>query len=157
MGWLNRKLDKWASDSQRKEMADFIDRLRTMDGTDLGLVVAMATTFRHQLEAKGHNPMDPILYTRQNPDFCYLLSSTAVTFQKEGKPQDAAALMVWVHTARAGLRLELRSLGRELWKQLERGFPYVEETALPFRIITGTELNIEGATDFPIGLTPEPL
>lgn len=157
MGWFSRIFNTWAADTQRKEMADFIDLLRAMDGTELGLVVAVATHFRHELEADGHKPMDPILYTRQNPWFCHLLSSTAITCQKKGRLQDAASLMIWLHTARASLRLELRSLGRELWKQLERGFPYVEEAALSYRIFSGTELNIEDATEFPIGFTPEPL
>lgn len=65
--------------------------------------------------------------------------------------------MVWLHTFRSAARLELRSLGREMWKELERGFPYIEESAMLFWELTGRKLDIDGATSFPIGLTPDPI
>lgn len=157
MGWFTRKFDSWASKKQRTEMADFIARLRSMDSSEIGHVVACATHLRHQLEAEGHIPIDPINYVAINPMFPLLLSRTTIGFQKQGRLQDAAALMVWLHTARAGVRLELRFLGRELWKELERGFPYVEEAADNVKVLFGKQLDISEATTFPFGLTPEPL
>ena len=77
--------------------------------------------------------------------------------KKKNNPIAASALMVWAHTARAGIRLELRSLGRELWRELSRGFPHVDEAAASFKALSGRSLNIEGAKQFPKGLTPEPL
>lgn len=157
MGWFSRLFDKWATGKQREEMANFVSLLRAMDGAELGHVVALATHVRHQLEAMGHNPMDPIIYTAINPGFPLFLSRTTIALQKQNRPQDAAAFMVWVHTARAGVRLELRGLGRELWKELSRGFDHVNEGALSLLMVTGVSINIEGSDEYPKGLTPEPL
>ena len=157
IGWLARKIDAWASNKQRQEMTHFVSLLKSMDGSEIGVVVAVATHVRHQLEAQGHNPTDPIAYTAINPEFALLLSRTAISLQKQQRLQDAAAFMVWLHTARAAIRLELRSLGRDLWRELARGFPHVEEGALSCHLLLGVRPNIEGADQFPQGFTPEPL
>jgi hypothetical protein len=155
MGWFTQKVDKWESDQQRAEMADFVARLKAMDGAEIGNVVAVATHFRHSLEDDGHDPMDPIAYVAVNPGFLLFLSTTANRLKKQRKEQEAAAFMIWTNTARAGARLELRGLGREMWRELSRGFPHVEEAARDFRFRTGIGLNIVDAEQFPLGLTPE--
>lgn len=137
-------------------MESFTRHLRAMDGPELGLVVAVATHVRHQLEALNHSPSDPILYVAQNPGYPLFLRKRAVQLQKDQRPQDAAAFMIWLHTARAGLRLELRMQGRDMWKELSRGFPHVLEASTSFYLASGVLLNTEGACEFPIGLTPEP-
>jgi len=157
MDWFTRKVDKWASDKQRTEMADFVARLRAMDGVEIGNVVAVATHFRHSLEDDGHNPMDPIAYVAVNPGFPLFLSATASRLEKLQKKQEAAAFMIWTHTARAGARLELRGLGREMWRELSRGFPHVKKGAQDFRSLTGIHLNIADAEQFPFGLAPDSL
>ena len=156
MGWLTKKFDQWASSKQREELTRFIDMLRSMDGAELGHVVALATHLRHGLEDEGHNVMDPIVYTAQNVTFALFLSRTSIQLQKKQQTQEAAGMMIWLHTVRAAIRLELRSLGRDMWRQLERGFPYVEESALHFRQLSGVWLNISDARQFPAGLSPEP-
>ena len=74
MGWFTNKIDKWASGSQEKQFVEFLNRLRAMDGSELGWVVAMATDRRHVLEADGHRVSDPIMYVVENPDFLPSLS-----------------------------------------------------------------------------------
>ena len=44
-----------------------------------------------------------------------------------------------------------------MWKELERGFPYVEEQKPALEELTGKTVNIEGYQNFPKGLNPEPL
>jgi hypothetical protein len=156
MGWLSNKINKWSSDKQREELASFVDNLRAMDAPEIGYVLAIATHIRHGMEGDGHNIMDPIVYTAQNPGFALFLSRMIIEAQKQGRTQEAAGLMIWLHTARAGIRLELRSFGREMWAQLERGFPYVQQAALAGLPIAATHANITGATQFPAGFTPTP-
>jgi hypothetical protein len=157
VGWFSRKVENWASNNMRQELESFIASLRAMDGSEIGIVVAMATHLRHQLESMGHMPMDPIVYVAVNPRFPLLLSQTIGDFQKQERFRDAAALLIWAHSARAGSRLELRALGRELWRELARGFPHVEDGARSVAEMTGSRLNTQGANEFPKGLTPEPL
>jgi hypothetical protein len=150
-------LNKWATSIQRKEIKEFICNLKVMDSQELGFVVAVATDIRHRLESEGHVLMDPISYVALEPQFPHFLSSTIVRLQKQGQPVDAAGMMIWAHTFRAANRLELRGLGREMWGELERGFPYIEESASGFMRLTGKWLDISGANSFPIGLSPKPL
>jgi len=98
MGWLMNKINRLSSDKQRDEMTHFVDMLRAMDSAELGHVVAIATHMRHTLESEGHNVMDPIVYAGQNIGFPLFLSKSINEAQKQSRMQDAAALMVWVHT-----------------------------------------------------------
>lgn len=157
VGWFARKFDKWASGKQASEFIEFLKRLRAMDGEELGLVVALATDRRHILEADGHLVSDPTIYVAANPDFTFQLSRATIQHQKQGNLVLAAALMVWIHTLRAGTRLELRQYGRDMWRELQRGFPYVEQAALDAEHLFGKRLNVEGFNEFPKGLTPDPL
>lgn len=156
MGWLSRKVDHWASDKQREELASFVSNLKAMDGAEIGYVLAIATHIRHGMEGDGHNVMDPIVYTAQNPTFALYLSRMIIGAQGQGRNQEAAALMIWLHTMRAGIRLELRSLARELWSQLERGFPFVQQAVLGGLPIAARHPNVSGANEFPAGFTPIP-
>jgi hypothetical protein len=125
MGWLSNMINRWAGGKQEEELRQFLGMLKAMDGSELGLVVAGVTHMRHALESEGHNVMDPIVYTTASPTIAIHLGNLVRECQKQGRMQDAASLMVWLHTMRAGIRLELRGLAREMWGQLARGFPHV--------------------------------
>ncbi|EBX2183591.1 hypothetical protein E1A40_08750 [Salmonella enterica subsp. enterica serovar Aba] len=157
MGWLASRFDKWAGKKQAQEICDFISRLKAMDSEEIGLVVATATNARHVLEQEGHDLMNPTVYLALRPEFTFSLSQTAIKFQKDGNYILAAALMVWIHTFRSGDRLELRQYGRDMWRELERGFPFVEDAALGYLQVTGIHLDYSDAEAFPSGLTPTPL
>ena len=157
MGWLASRFNRWASDKQQGELTSFIANLRAMDGAEIGYVLAIATHIRHGMQGDGHNVMDPIVYSAQNPTFALYLSRMIVGAQKQGRNVEAAALMIWLHTMRAGIRIELRTLGRELWSQLERGFPFVEQAVAGGLPIAATRPNVTDASQFPAGFTPTPL
>ena len=156
MGWLSNKVNNWASGRQSEELSTFVGMLRSMDSSELGHVVAMATHMRHALASSGHNVMDPIVYTAQNPTFAIFLGKLIAECQKQGRMQDAAALMVWLHTIRAGIRLELRGLAREMWGELARGFPHAELAGFHMRSLNGGPLDTQGSGQFPEGFTPTP-
>lgn len=157
MLWRSRNIfDRWAMNTQRKELSAFVDNLRAMDSQELGALLAIATDARHSLEAKGHMILDPIVYFSMNPGFLMYLSHWIIQLQKEGKPMAAAALAIWLHTMRAGARLELRQLGRDMWRELTRGFPSVAESAADLESLLGRHFNTEDASVYPKGLTPEP-
>ena len=142
---------------QRKELNSFLEKLKGMDGAELGMPLAVATHFRHALEAAGHMPMDMIPYIAINPAFAQQLSRQANAFQSAGNLMAAVGPMVWCHTARAAISQELRPLARAMWGELARGLPHIDAANVMFRQMSGSYLDIEGASDFPIGFTPEPL
>jgi hypothetical protein len=157
MSWFTRRFDKWASDTQHKEMSTFVESLKVMDSDEIGFLLASATHVRHALESMGHDVMHPVQYVSANPMFPLTVSQTIQDCQKEEKLPQAAAMMVWLHTARGAVRLELRGLAREMWGQLARGFDYVEQQAETFAQTTGARLDTRDAQEFPDGFTPEPL
>jgi hypothetical protein len=61
-------------------------------------------------------------------------------FQKIGQPSDAAGTMVWLHSMRALAFPEVRELGRDMWKELQRGFPYVSDALSAIEALTGNSL-----------------
>ena len=126
-----------------------------MDSKELGLVVALATDRRHAIEEGGRNISDPILCNHEHPEFVLELSRVAKEFGSEN-PLLTLALTIWVLTLRATMKPEFRHYGREIWGDLERGFPFVELSALEALPIIGP-LKIDGYDNFPIGFTPEPL
>ena len=156
MNWFSNLIDRWSIRIQKKELTEFIDKLSSLDSSEIGPIVAMATHTRHALEGLGHNVMDPMLYAVQNPGFSIALHRSIVDFQKMNQPQKATGLMIWLHTSRASLHPELRALGRQMWRQLSRGFLHADESAFCRYIVTGETLNTKDSAQFPRGFTPEP-
>lgn len=145
MNWFTNKIDKWAVNKQREELSTFVDMLKAMDSDELGLVVAGATHARHGMKGLGHDVMNPIQYLTVNPTFPLTLSHLVRDYQKAGKPQEAAAIMIWLHTFRGANSLEVRGLARNMWRELERGFAYAESAAATCAMLGGPTLNVEDA------------
>jgi hypothetical protein len=156
MGFFSRKIDKWAVKTQANEMSDFVSKLESMDGEDIGFVLAMAAHYRNGLSS-GQELMNPIAFAAINPTAALQLNRAIRDLQKHGRQSEAAGVMIWLHTTRAASSLELRGLGRKMWRELERGFSHVGKGAAIFFNMTGIILDVENANRFPEGLTPEPV
>ena len=154
---LRRMFDSWAGNKQVKELSSFVDNLRAADGSELGMVVACATNWRHELGQDGWDLLEPSLCLATDPMITFRLTKAIQKLQHDGRPELAVGLMVWVHTLRASTRLQLRSLGRDMWRELSRGFPHVDEAAVGTFRIMGTAFDTRNSDQFPSGLTPEPL
>lgn len=157
MGWLTNKIGNWALETQRREIASFVTNMRAMDGAEIGLVAACAN---HQrlliLEAKGWDLRYPALLADHPANVPLVIGNVIRDLQRQGKQPLAAGMMVWLHTVRSMQWLELRQLGRDMWGELARGFPYVEESANSFFELTGYRFETDDACDFPDGLSPMP-
>lgn len=128
-----------------------------MDADEIGMIVALATDRRHKLrEMYGWDLLEPALVEAADMSAAIKLNQLIRHLQKDSNQVTAAALMVWLHTLRASMSLDLRSAGRELWGQLERGFPYALDAEDGFVAMGGNELNLGGYDQFPAGLTPIP-
>ena len=55
------------------------------------------------------------------------INKVARKFRKMDLGTDAMGAMIWSYTLRCLNVPELRSLGLEMWTELKRGFPHVEE------------------------------
>ncbi|MDG9785306.1 hypothetical protein [Metapseudomonas otitidis] len=142
---------------QKRELRKFVDQLASMDGSEIGLIVAVATHHRHAWEDEGVQLLDPINYVPKDPTVTVRIVRAIQGYQKSKEMIDAAGLMVWLHTMRVGARIELRQLAREMWRHLERGFPHTNAAAIEILNITGRMPRVGGYETFPSGLTPDPI
>lgn len=142
---------------QLKDSNDFLDSLRVLDGEELGLAVALATHFRNDWLATGIDVSDPIVTHALHPNFVVEIVKEIQTLQESGDEVLASGLMVWVHSLRAGNDLRLRAVARDIWGELERGFPFVEQASADAKLFIPIPLDIKTYNEFPKGLSPKPL
>ena len=125
------------------------------------MVVAMATTIRLQLSQSGSLPEYALALPTPDDDASMIqfhLGRLVRQLQKMDKTAEAAGAMVWLHSMRALAFPEIRSLGRQMWKELQRGIPHAPDALDGLGTVIGKALP-EGARsscDFiPIDLAPE--
>lgn len=154
--WLSNKLVNWGVAVQRREIKSWLRNLRSLNSDDLGMIVTIATHVRHKIELKYHvDLLDPIVTYARDPDIELVVHQMIKAFQSSGMPESAAGAMVWLHTLRCGAALELRPLGRELWRELRRGFPFIEQSAAGLELLSDQQIIITDATRIPFGLEPD--
>jgi|APLak6261699311_1056244.scaffolds.fasta_scaffold00349_7 hypothetical protein len=153
---LSRLFMKWALRSQLKEINEFIENLKSMDSDEIGLLVAVSAHIKNSYAQDGHYINDPIIYTAQNPLAAVEFGKLIRFMQKQKRPEYAAGVMVWLHTMRAGINLNLRSRARVMWGELERGFKSAPLHVWTINAPDGSRLNIKNYDTFPIGFDPEP-
>jgi hypothetical protein len=84
----------------------------------------------------------------------FKLSQLVLQLQKQKLYSYAGAVMVWLHTVRSAQHPQVRYLVKEMWRELERGFPFVSLAAEEIERIEHRTLIIDRATEFPAGLNP---
>ena len=160
-GWLRKKVKNAAVDSQRDDLTRFVESLRGQSSSELAALILVATVVRLTvdsrtlpialLEGLSNNPDDllsPVLLTRLIKDL-----------QRQGSLPQAAGAMIWLHSARAILQPELRLLGRQMWAELVRGIPHVNDARLDLMSLTGQQIDPKyavAAVYVPPPLTPFP-
>ena len=158
LDWLRRKVVVAATQTQKREMTAWIDNLSQMNSDEVAALLGMATHQRKWIEAEqGVNLLDPIVAYTAQPNLLMFLHGVIQSCQKSNRQMEAAGVMVWLFTLRAGANLELRGLGRRLWRELARGVPGAEQAATGYFVLTHVLLDIDGFEQMPIGLEPEPI
>lgn len=121
-----------ALNSGRKEVSRFNDGLRGMTDEDMGIVLAVATVIRVNMEKEKYLPVD--LFTgkitptiNELGKYQMALNKLAKQFNKMGQPTDAVGAVVLSLSMRCLNVIELLPLGREMWEVLARGMPHVEQ------------------------------
>jgi|GEM_PF-2045238 len=150
-GWLKGAAERKFSNMQRAELQHFIDMLKGADVDQLGLIVAIATNFRHSVSGSV-DLLDPINTVDVEVPLQFVRHYQ--TLQKKGLQVLAPGVAVWLHTTRAVHSPANREPVREMWGILSRGFPHVEAAASGFGSMTGETLNISGYDRIPTGFEP---
>lgn len=156
MRWLAARVLKWSVGKQEQEVRDFVHKLSVVDSSELGLPVALATAYRHLVRRNvGIDLLFPATALISEPTICTRLNREIQELQRQRQFAGLAAGMIWLHSLRAMQSLELRPHGRELWRQLSRGFPHVLNSADDHALLTGVLLEIEDYDQIPDGLGPQ--
>lgn len=156
--WLKSKVQAGLVGIQEREMSDWIRKLQAQDGEEVAAIVAMAMHYRNSmLFDLKIDLMYPFVAIQNERMLGVRLNQHLQEVQREKMFSLASGIIVWLFTIRAAQEPGLRLLGRELWRQLARGFPHVVQAASSLKQVSGIALDVRDAGRFPDGFTPDPL
>lgn len=156
--WLKRKAANKITAFQAAEVDDWTRKLRSLDSTGIGAIVAIASNVRNEfLLENGIDLLLPHLAIHQDPYIAVKLLGRIKGFQKNNNQSAASGYFPWLFTVRACFEMDLLPNTRELWRQLERGFPHVASAADGLEETFGVILDTRDSNEFPDGFTPDPL
>jgi hypothetical protein len=121
--WFNRKVQLATAKGAREDIERFVESLRGQSAEEIGAVVAMASIVRVALRKSDLLPDELVQLTSDPKQAVAQLAVSQLIgrYQREKRYGEATGAMVWLHTLRALSVPEIRLLGREMWRQLERG------------------------------------
>lgn len=160
VNWMRKKVQKMVLKSAQQEITRFVSSLRVIDDKEVGMLVGIATIIRMNLDEHGYvsghvfNIESSMEAQAQAEEF---LLDLIKRFQKRGQRTDAAGAMVWLHTLRAFTSPETITMGREMWKELSRGFPHVKDSLERIKGLKGNSIPTEAYREclfIPPGLEP---
>ncbi len=130
--WFFGKIHTRALHVCARDVEKFVGGFRAMGDRDFGTIVAIATVIRINLETHGVIAEDvfsdgPLPSAETLGVYQLEINKLARQFRRMGLDSDSAGAMVWSYTLRCLNVPELRPLGYELWAELKRGFPHVED------------------------------
>lgn len=159
--WLKRRADLEIVQSSTRDLERFLVSLRGMDPEELGALVAAATVLRVNLEGARLLPHAALgvgtLSVSKQSVLQFRMSEIAQKFQRQGEYASASGAKVWLFTLRACTIPEVHLLGRNIWKELSRGFPHVLTALDDFEAATHIAVPQKVREDFrfvPPGLEP---
>lgn len=108
-GWLGRFVLRRVTETHQRELERAVNMLRGMDASELGLVLAYAAHVRNEAPTLCEVLLDlDALGDKRFATLPFTLSRKIQELQKKSDSANAAAWMVWLHTARAGQDPALR-------------------------------------------------
>ncbi|NRA20328.1 MAG: hypothetical protein HRU05_07590 [Oceanospirillaceae bacterium] len=158
--WINRKISAGQCKTALQEIEIFLGAIKAKDDQDVAMLVAIATLIRVNLAENGGlskqvlagegSPME-----RKNSQL--YVTNLVREFQKRGQPFDAAGGMVWLHSLKVQTYPELVEKVSELWIELKRGFPHVENKLAEIAELTGKKTPVTALKSYryvPTGMAP---
>ncbi len=121
-----------ALESSRKELRRYIDGIKTMPDEDIGVILAVATVIRINMENEGFLPQglfsdETLPSPNEMGKYQMELNQLVRDFNRARQPTDAVGTLVISYSLRCLNVADLRGTGREMWRQLQRGMPHTEE------------------------------
>lgn len=157
MGWIANRFLAWGRKKQIADLEAFTTALGGMDGSELGLIVALVADVRNTTyEASGDDLLEPASIIRKHPAYILTMNKEIKLLENSGQKPRAAALMVWANSIRGMSDPLVRPYARSMWQQLSRGFTHAEDASLGYFMLTRERLNTYLHDQYPSGLSPTP-
>jgi hypothetical protein len=122
--------------------------------TGLGVLVALVTHQRHELSASFLcDFLEPAQVFVVHPMICSKLESKLAQMHRDGQSLALTGSVPWLFTLQAFLRPPLYERGVDVWRQLQRGMPHMENAVAELGD-AGTHLSLTGFDEFPRGFRP---
>ena len=131
----------------------FVAALKGMDGSEIAFVLDMAARIKDSSLLLSQSDPNAIAIYRKPIDVAEniaiaqleIFESQMRSWMTEGLEGRAkvGALSIWYLSLAAGTFAEQRYLGREMWAQLSRGFPYVQRFNPGEDAVIGLEPNVQ--------------
>jgi hypothetical protein len=165
-GWIKKRIEDASTDAMKNDIERFIASLKGAGDEEIATMLIVANVLRINLTKMGKIPAAALDLSiprlgdiEIKCDMCPITLSSAIKqFQKIGQPTDALGCMIWLHSVRALNVPEIRVLGRDMWRQLSRGFVHLDDAIEDMSALIGTSLpkNIKDEVRFvPRGLEPQ--
>ncbi|MDB2696781.1 hypothetical protein N9Y78_00935 [Alphaproteobacteria bacterium] len=148
-------INQQINNKMKSEISEYLLIIKGLSDEELGIAVLSALTLRKEiLKSSGIDLMDPLIALQKNPDLTITFSKKHEELTAQNLPHLTVPYTVWIHTLRSVSNPVIRTYGRQMWKELSRGFNYIEGKKENYRWIYGVEPSSELAGQFPIGLDP---
>ena len=162
-GFFKNKAYDVTISTMKSDMNRFVQMLKGMDEGAIGSLVVGANWVRKNLEQHGQIPnsiltIGPVMDTLKCNQASLEISKAIKNHQQQGNNHLASFMMVWMHSLRSLSSLELVPLGKEMWAELERGFPFIDngfQTVSALSSVLGLDISesiLEECSFIPMGL-----
>jgi hypothetical protein len=146
--WFKRKMQLKAVQTHTEDIRRFVAMLKGVTDEEMGTFVVVATTVRLSAARSGcdwEKLMEAVVEDR------IALCQTAIDLgnairEAQRDPAThpvATGLMVWLHSVRAYVCPEIRYLGQEMWRELQRGMPHTLDPYESFHALGMPDLTPE--------------
>jgi hypothetical protein len=140
--------------SHERDLVEAIKILKGMDAAEIACTLLFAADQRNKHESLRDDLLDLAELCQERHKLVpFQLSQAVKQLQSQRDFRTAGALAIWLHTARAAQFPQVRYLAKEMWRQLERGFPLMP-SALMHIEENGLRLDVTRGREFPAGLDP---
>lgn len=112
---------------RQQQMEAFVKTLRERKDEDMGYTLLLVTHVRHKVKEMGYDMLLTNMQYDLNQQTCARLGELIQEYKAGNQPPLMYASMVWVYTMNAATSMDMRSLGRQMWRELRRGVPHVEK------------------------------
>lgn len=131
--WLQKKSQLSYINAAKIDLNRFLDLLKSFNDIEISKIVAAATIAKIELNKLGklNNNVFSISCDMVTQSQTLLFFSQLLKDLEDNKRFFGAfGMTVWIHTLRSFLYPELRLFGCQMWKELVKGFPFVEQTLI---------------------------